>query len=102
MQSHLSSIPRCGHCRLLSKSQFHQSKHRSRARFVDMMSRQFCRRVNERSSRYMATLVATEEFALTPPVRAHMRQAAVITESTVKNGIRIISKDTGAPVRVKL
>jgi hypothetical protein len=50
----------------------------------------------------MATLIATEEFALTPLVRAHVRQAAVITESNVKNGIKIVSKDTGAPVRVQL
>lgn len=50
----------------------------------------------------MATLVATEEFALTPAVRSHVRQAAVVTESTVKNGIRIVSKDTGAPVRKNL
>lgn len=47
----------------------------------------------------MATLVATEEFALTPQSASQIRPAPVITESTVTKGVKILSRYSGAPVR---
>ena len=66
-----------------------------------MLSRQISRRLNEvRSARCMATLIATEEFATTPMVVSAIRPAAIVAETTLECGIKIISRDTGAPVRV--
>lgn len=64
-----------------------------------MLTKQFCRRVTERSSRHMATLVATEEFALTPQTVSQIRPAAVVTEGTATKGVKILSRYSGAPVR---
>lgn len=65
-----------------------------------MLSRQISRRINEvMSSRCMATLVTSEEFATTPAVISQIRQAAVVTESTLASGTKIVSRDSGAPVR---
>ena len=67
-----------------------------------MFSRQITRRVSDvktQTSRCMATLIATEEFASTPAVTHSIRAAPLITESTLASGIKIISRDTGAPVR---
>lgn len=65
-----------------------------------MFSRQINRRVHDvRSSRCMATLIATEEFASTPAVISNMRPAPLVAESTLASGAKIVSRDTGAPVR---
>jgi hypothetical protein len=64
-----------------------------------MLTKQFCRRVTERSSRHMATLVATEEFALTPQSVTQMRPAPVISEGMSVKGVKILSRYNGAPVR---
>ena len=46
----------------------------------------------------MATLVATEEFTLTPVIKNGPRPAAVYTESTLANGIKVSTKYSATPV----
>jgi hypothetical protein len=46
----------------------------------------------------MATLIATEEFTLTPVVNHGPRPAAVYTESSISNGVKITTKYTASPV----
>jgi hypothetical protein len=50
----------------------------------------------------MATLVATEEFALTPQSATQIRPAPVISEGMSVKGVKILSRYNGAPVRKPL
>ena len=66
-----------------------------------MLSRQISRRVEKAlaSSRCLATLVANEEFPLAVSVSPKTKASPVVKESTLANGIKIISSDSGASVR---
>ena len=48
----------------------------------------------------MSILVPAEEFPTTPAVISHMRPAAVVTETVLPSGIKLVSRNTGAPVRI--
>ena len=65
-----------------------------------MLSRHIFRRIEKVlvSSRCMATLVANEEFPLAVAVSPKTKASPVVKESTLANGIKIISSDTGASV----
>ena len=51
------------------------------------------------SSRCLATLVANEEFPLAVSISPKTKTSPVVKESTLSNGIKIISSDSGASVR---
>jgi len=50
----------------------------------------------KRSNRQLATLVANEEFPYSVTVTPKTYGPSVVTESTLPNGVKIISKDNGA------
>ena len=50
------------------------------------------------SSRCLATLVTSEEFPLIHAVAPKAKPVPVIKESTLANGIKIVSSETGASV----
>jgi hypothetical protein len=64
-----------------------------------LFSRQISRRLSERSGRSMTMLIATEEFPLNNTVSPIIRPAPLVSQSTLSNGIKIISRNTGSPVR---
>ena len=64
-----------------------------------MLSKMICRRTAPVAQRTMATLTASEEFPLTISTSPKAKAAPVIKESTLPNGIKIVSSESGAPVR---
>ena len=50
------------------------------------------------SSRCLATLLGSEEFPLTLSVAPKAKKLPVIKESTLANGIKVVSSETGSSV----